>query len=112
VKLSRRAAAVSGSATLEVLKAASAMRSRGIDVVDLGPGEPDFPTPDFIKEAAIGAIRANFTKYTESAGIAELRFAIADRYRRAWNAPYMSSQVVVTAGGKQALHTACLALFE
>ncbi|MEO6323652.1 MAG: pyridoxal phosphate-dependent aminotransferase [Thermoanaerobaculia bacterium] len=112
MKLSMRASSVSGSATLEVLKAAAAMRGRGIDVVDLGPGEPDFPTPEFIKEAAIGAIRSNFTKYTDTAGISELRFAIAERYRRAWNAPYTSSQVLVTAGGKQALHTACLALFE
>ncbi|HKC24104.1 MAG TPA: pyridoxal phosphate-dependent aminotransferase [Thermoanaerobaculia bacterium] len=112
MKIASRAASVSGSATLDVLKAASAMRERGIDVVDLGPGEPDFPTPEFIKEAAVGAIRANFTKYTDAVGTSELRFAIAERYRRAWNAPYVSSQVVVTAGGKQALHTACLSLFE
>jgi aspartate aminotransferase len=88
------------------------MRARGIDVVDLGPGEPDFPTPEFVKEAGIAAIKTNFTKYTDAVGTPELRFAIAERYRRAWNAPYVSSQVVVTAGGKQALHTACLALFE
>lgn len=112
MRFAKRAASLSGSATLEVLKAAAAMRGRGIDVVDLGPGEPDFPTPEFIKEAAIGAIRSNFTKYTDTAGISELRFAIAEKYRRAWNAPYQSSQVLVTAGGKQALHTACLALFE
>jgi len=59
-----------------------------VDVVDLGPGEPEFQTPEFVKEAAIGAIRSNFTKYTDAAGIAELRFAIAEKYRRAWNAPY------------------------
>jgi aspartate aminotransferase len=112
MKFSKRAASVGGSATLEGLKAAATLRERGVDVVDLGPGEPDFPTPEFIKEAAIGAIRADFTKYTDVAGTPELRFAIADHYRRAWNAPYQSSQVVVTAGGKQALHTACLALFE
>ncbi|HEV8268939.1 MAG TPA: pyridoxal phosphate-dependent aminotransferase [Thermoanaerobaculia bacterium] len=112
MKISKRASSVAGSATLEVLKAASAMRARGVDVVDLGPGEPDFQTPEFVKEAAIGAIRSNFTKYTDASGIAELRFAIAEKYRRAWNAPYESGQVLVTAGGKQALHTACLALFE
>jgi len=112
MKISRRASSVAGSATLEVLKAASAMRAQGIDVVDLGPGEPDFPTPEFIKEGAIGAIRANFTKYTDASGVIELRFAIAEHYKRAWNAPYEASQVLVTAGGKQALHTACLALFE
>src|SRR5439155_13440857 len=93
-------------------KAASAMRARGIDVVDLGPGESDFPTPEFIKEAAVGAIRAIFMEYSDAVGTSELRFAIAERYRRVWNARYVSSQVVVTAGGKQSLHTACLALFE
>jgi aspartate aminotransferase len=112
MRFSKRAASVAGSATLQVLKAAASMRERGVDVVDLGLGEPDFPTPEFIKEAAIGAIRADFTKYTDAAGTPELRHAVADHYRRAWNAPYQSSQVVVTAGGKQALHTACLALFE
>ncbi len=112
MRLSRRCSSVSPSATLEVLKAASAMRARGVDVVDLGPGEPDFPTPEFIKEAAIGAIRGNFTKYTDAAGIPELRYAIAQRYKNAWDAPWEPGQVVVTAGGKQALHTACLALFE
>lgn len=112
MKLSRRASSVQGSATLEVLKAAAAMRARGIDVVDLGPGEPDFPTPEFVKEGAVAAIRANFTKYTDAAGTPELRFAVAERYRNAWNAPWGADQVVVTAGGKQALHTACLALFE
>jgi aspartate aminotransferase len=64
------------------------MRARGVDVVDLGPGEPDFPTPEFIKEAAIGAIRGNFTKYTDAAGIPELRYAIAQRYKNAWDAPW------------------------
>ncbi len=112
MKISRRAGSISGSATLEVLKAASAMRARGVDVVDLGAGEPDFPTPEFVKEAAVGAIRANFTKYTDAVGTSELRYAIAERYKSAWNAPYTAGQVVVTAGGKQALHAACLALFE
>jgi aspartate aminotransferase len=112
VRFSKRASSVAGSATLEVLKAAAAMRDRGIDVVDFGPGEPDFHTPEFVKEAAVGAIRANFTKYTDASGSPELRFAISDHYRRAWGSPYHSRHVIVTAGGKQALHTACLALFE
>lgn len=111
-RFSARAASLAGSATLEVLRAAAALRERGVDVVDLGPGEPDFHTPEFIKEAAIGAIRANFTKYTDAFGIGELRFAISDHYRKAWNSPWMSRNVLVTAGGKQALHTACLALFQ
>jgi len=111
-RFAARAASIPGSATLEVLRAAAALRERGVDVVDLGPGEPDFHTPEFVKEAAVAAIRANFTKYTDSMGIPELRFAIAEHYRRAWSCPWPSRNVLVTAGGKQALHTACLALFQ
>jgi aspartate aminotransferase len=110
-RFSARAASLRESATLGVLRAAAALRERGVDVVDFGPGEPDFHTPEFIKEAAVGAIRSNFTKYTDASGIAELRFAVADHYRQAWGAPYEIRHVLVTAGGKQALHTACLALF-
>ncbi len=111
-RFSRRASSVAPSATLEVLQAAASLRERGVDVVDLGPGEPDFHTPEFVKEAAIAAIRANFTRYTDVFGIPELRFAVSDHYRRAWGSPWGPRNVLVTAGGKQALHTACLALFE
>jgi aspartate aminotransferase len=112
MKFASRASRVAGSATLAVLKAAAALRARGVDVVDFGPGEPDFPTPAFVKHAAIDAIESDFTKYTDSSGTPELRAAIASRYVTEWNAPYTTGEVVVTAGGKQALHTACLALFE
>jgi aspartate aminotransferase len=112
MKYASRASRVAGSATFAVMKAASALRARGIDVVDFGPGEPDFPTPAFVKHAAIDAIESDFTKYTDAAGIPELREAIAERYQAAWDAPYTASEVLVTAGGKQALHTAFLALFE
>ncbi|MFI5182161.1 MAG: pyridoxal phosphate-dependent aminotransferase [Thermoanaerobaculia bacterium] len=112
LRFSRRAASIASSATLEVLRAAASLRERGVDVVDLGPGEPDFHTPGFVKEAAIGAIHANFTKYTDAFGIPELRFAISDHYRKAWGSPWLPRNVLVTSGGKQALHTACLALFE
>ena len=112
MKFASRASRVAGSATLAVLKAAAALRARGIDVVDFGPGEPDSPTPAFVKHAAIDAIESDFTKYTDSSGTPELREAIASRYVTEWNAPYTAGEVVVTAGGKQALHTACLALFE
>ncbi len=112
MRFATRASRVAGSATLEVMKAAAALRARGIDVVDLGPGEPDFPTPDFIKAAAVAAIGSDFTRYTDASGTSELRGAIAGRYSREWDAPWTASEVVVTAGGKQALHTAILALFE
>ncbi len=112
MRFAARASRVAGSATLAVLKAAAALRARGVDVVDFGAGEPDFPTPAFVKRAAIDAIGADFTKYTDTAGIPELREAIAARYRAEWGAPYTAADVLVTAGGKQALQTACLALFE
>lgn len=112
MRFAGRASRVAGSATLAVLKAAAALRARGVDVVDFGAGEPDFPTPAFVKRAAIDAIDADFTKYTDASGIPELREAIAARYRSEWGAPYAAAEVLVTAGGKQALHTACLALFE
>ncbi|MGE5345862.1 MAG: pyridoxal phosphate-dependent aminotransferase [Acidithiobacillales bacterium] len=111
-RFSSRAASISVSGTLEVLRAAAALREKGLDVVDLGPGEPDFHTPGFIKEAAVAAIRANQTKYTDAMGIWELRAAIAELYRRDWSSPWQTRNVLVTAGGKQALHTACLALFQ
>lgn len=112
MRISSRVGAVAGSVTLEVLKAAAALRASGVDVVDFGPGEPDFPTPEFVREGAIRAIREGFTKYTDASGTAELRAAVAERYRRDWDVPWDASHVLVTAGGKQALHTACLALFE
>jgi aspartate aminotransferase len=112
MRFASRASRVAGSATLEVLKAAAALRASGVDVVDLGPGEPDFPTPAFIKEAAVAAIAADFTRYTDASGTLELRTAIAERYARDWKAPWGPGDVVVTAGGKQALHSAILALFE
>ena len=112
MKFATRASRVAGSATLEVMRAAAALRAKGVDVVDLGPGEPDFPTPRFVKAAAISAIEADFTRYTDASGTPELRAAIAERYAREWKAPWGPADVVVTAGGKQALHTAILALFE
>jgi aspartate aminotransferase len=112
VRIAERASRVGGSATLEVLKTAAALRAEGVDVVDLGPGEPDFPTPGFIKNAAIAAINADFTRYTDASGTPELRAAIAERYAREWKAPWGAAEVLVTAGGKQALHTAILALFQ
>lgn len=112
MRFAARASRVAGSATLEVLRAAATLKAKGVDVVDLGAGEPDFATPEFIKEAAIRAIRANFTRYTDAVGTFELRAAIAERYAREWSAPWGPADVVVTNGGKQALHTAILALFE
>ena len=91
--------------------AAERLRRDGKDVVDLGAGEPDFPTPDHIRAAAHAALDQSFTKYTANAGILELREAIARRYREDHRADYAADDVVVTAGGKQALFHSAMALF-
>ena len=108
----RRIANVTPSPTLRVTAEADRLRRAGIDVVDLGAGEPDFPTPEHIKEAARQAIDANFTKYTPSPGIMELREAICARYRLDYGVEIRPEQTIVTAGAKQALFNAALSLFQ
>src|SRR5439155_20034679 len=78
---------------------------------DFGAGEPDFPTPEAVKGAGHAALDANFTKYTPASGIVELKRAICDRYRADYGVEYAENEVMVTAGGKQALFNAALSLF-
>jgi aspartate aminotransferase len=111
VSLADRMRRVALSPTMKGTIAAEALRRQGVDVVDLGAGEPDFPTPPHIVEAARAALDAGFTKYTPNQGIAELREAVAARYRADYGVEYASSEVIVTAGGKQALFHAAMALF-
>ncbi len=110
-RLTRRARGILPSPTLGVSRTLSEMRRRGADVVDLGVGEPDFPTPAFVKEAGIEAIEADRTRYTETSGEPPLREAIAEKFRRR-GADVSPSQVIVSAGGKQTLFNACQVLFE
>ena len=98
------------SPTLAVTAEADRLRRAGIDVVDLGAGEPDFPTPTHVKTAAKDAITRNFTRYTANAGILELKEAVCDRTRLDYGVEYAPNEVIVTAGGKQALYNASLAL--
>lgn len=98
------------SSTLAVLMEAERLRSEGVDLIDLGAGEPDFPTPRNVKDAAEKAIENNFTRYTATSGIAPLRNAITEMMRRDFGANYDSSQVLVTMGGKQALFNAIATL--
>jgi aspartate aminotransferase len=109
--LSERMRRVSQSPTMKVAAEAERLRRQGIDVVDLGAGEPDFPTPPHIVDAARRALDAGFTKYTTNAGIEELRAAICARYRADYGVEYTPAEAIVTAGGKQALYNATLALF-
>ena len=102
---------VASSPTLKVGLEAARLRRTGADVVDFGAGEPDFSTPPSAKAEAKAAIDADFTKYTANAGIDELKEAIANRYRSAYGVDYSPGQVIVTAGGKQALYNTAMALF-
>jgi len=94
------------------LLAAERLRRAGVDVVDLSAGEPDFATPAHVKEAAQAAIAENFTKYTPNAGTRELKQAIAARYQADYGVSYDESEIIVCAGGKQALVNAALAVFD
>jgi aspartate aminotransferase len=111
MRLADRTTRIAGSPTLKVTATVDRLRRSGVDVIDFGAGEPDFPTPDAIKAAAHKALDDNFTRYTPAAGIAELKRAICDRYRADYGVDYKESQVIVTAGGKQALYNTALSLF-
>jgi aspartate aminotransferase len=100
------------SSTLAVLMEAERLRTEGIDLIDLGAGEPDFPTPRNVKDAAEQAIENNFTRYTATGGIAPLRLAISEMMRRDFGASYDPSEVLVTMGGKQALFNAMATLLN
>ena len=108
----QRLAQISPSATLKVAAEAERLRRAGVDVVDFSAGEPDFPTPEHVKVAGKAAIDANFTRYTVVAGIPELREAICARYKHDYGIEVVPGEVIVTAGGKQALFNAALALFD
>ena len=99
-KISQKAASLSPSLTLAIDAKAKQMKAEGQDVVGFGAGEPDFDTPQHIKDAAAAALAAGFTKYTPSSGIPELRQAIADKFKRDNGLTYKPSQVIVSCGGK------------
>jgi len=107
--ISARAAQLSPSLTLSIDSKAKAMKAEGIDVCGFGAGEPDFDTPDHIKAAAIAALEAGFTKYTPSAGLPELRQAIAEKLEADNQLSYRASQVVVSSGAKHSCYNAILA---
>jgi aspartate aminotransferase len=109
--LAARATRIAQSPTMKVAAEAMALKAKGIDVVDLGAGEPDFPTPQHIGDAAKAAIDANFTKYTTNSGTDELKRAIVARYRQDYGVEYTTAETIVTAGGKQALYNAVMVLF-
>lgn len=100
LSLSERIGLMTMSSTMKVAADADRLRREGVDVVDFGAGEPDFPTPDNIKQAAIRAIEGNFTKYTPAGGTQELKAAICERHAADYGTKYSPAECVVSVGGK------------
>jgi aspartate aminotransferase len=109
--LSERTTRIGVSPTMKVAAEAMRLKAQGVDVVDLGAGEPDFPTPDHVAAAAHAAIDSHFTKYTTNSGTDELKRAVCDRYRADYGVQYTPAETIITAGGKQALFNAVMCLF-
>ncbi len=110
--VSDNVARMTPSSTLAAMQAAEAMRAAGVNVVDFGAGEPDFDTPDNIKQAAADAMRAGKTKYTPTAGTRGLQQAIIDFYEKQFAVTYDRSEVMATCGGKQAIFNAVVSLIN
>src|SRR6478672_9886186 len=110
--ISQRAAALSPSLTLAIDAKAKQMKAEGQDVIGFGAGEPDFDTPQHIKDACVKALAEGFTKYTPASGIPELRQAIADKFKRDNGLTYKPSQVIVSSGGKHSCYNVIIALCE
>jgi aspartate aminotransferase len=107
-----RISSISVSSTMKVSADAEKLRAEGVDVVDFGAGEPDFPTPDNIKQAAIRALEQNFTKYTAAGGTAELKNAICERHKLDFGTDYKASECLVTVGGKHVIFNLTQALIN
>ena len=111
-EIASRISTISVSSTMKVAAEADRLRREGVDVVDFGAGEPDFPTPDNIKQAAIDALAANFTKYTNAGGTPELRQAICERHKIDFGTSYSTAECLVTVGGKHAIFNLIQALVD
>src|SRR5437588_3371320 len=112
VRVTRRVREIRISPTIAVMNRAQELMAKGVDVVDFGAGEPDFPTPPLVAAAGRRAIAQGFTKYTSNAGTKALRDAIAARYERRWGAHVTSNNVIAGTGGKQELFNVILSLVE
>ena len=111
-KLSERIENLPSSATLAMAAKARELKNSGVDVISLSLGEPDFNTPDFIKEAAIKAIEENYHSYPPVDGYFELKEAICEKFKRDNNLNYKPSQIVVSTGAKQSIANVCMALLN
>jgi aspartate aminotransferase len=111
MKLADRTTRIASSPTMKVTATVDRLRRSGVEVIDFGAGEPDFSTPEPVKDAGHQALTANFTRYTPVSGIADLKRAICDRYKADYGVEYGEAETIVTAGGKQALYNSALVLF-
>jgi aspartate aminotransferase len=109
-EIADRIALISVSSTMKVAADAEKLRAQGVDVVDFGAGEPDFPTPDNIKQAAIRAIEQNFTKYTGAGGTLELKQAVCERHAQDFGTSYSPAECIISVGGKHVIFNLTQAL--
>jgi aspartate aminotransferase len=112
MNLARRVSKVKPSPTLAVSARAKAMKAKGIDVIGFGAGEPDFDTPEHIKQAAVKALQQGFTKYTPASGIDELKDAIIEKFKRENRLKYERNQVIVSCGAKHSIYNLCQAVLN
>jgi len=110
--IAKRAQTIKPSPTLATAAKAKAMKAQGIDVVDFGVGEPDFDTPENVKQAGIKAIQSGFTKYTPAGGTDELKEAVMEKFKKDNNLAYEKSQVLISCGAKHSLYNIAEALFD
>lgn len=108
--LSRKIASVEESQTIALTRLANQLKAKGVNVVSMTAGESDFPTPAHVKQAAIGAIEGDFTRYTANAGIPELIDAVREKFRRDNGLSFESSQVLVSSGAKHSIFNALMAI--
>src|SRR5262249_18417789 len=111
-QLAQRIFWISESSTMKMAAETNRLRREGGDVVDFSAGEPDFPTPDNIKNAAIDALHKNFTKYTPVSGTVELKQAICDHHKRTYGTGYSPKECIATVGGKHAIFNLVQALID
>jgi aspartate aminotransferase len=112
MKLAERLSLIKPSPTLAITAKAKAMKAEGIDVVGFGAGEPDFDTPEYIKQAAVDALAKGKTKYTDTPGIPELRDALTEFYRKTEGLDYKRSETIFSNGGKHSLYNIFMALLS
>jgi len=112
MKLSERTKTIKPAVTLAIAAKAQKLRSEGIDVVNFSAGEPDFDTPERIKQAAVDALRKGMTKYTDVRGIEPLRVAVAEKYQREFGLSYSKDEVLVSCGAKHSLYNVIQAIID